>query len=90
VRLRGALLARFRMDLANAFEELGKQVLKTMLADHPDAFWELVHKTLRRDEAALLGPTPSDADLDWLVERAVAGLRRGTPHEGKPTRGRMH
>jgi hypothetical protein len=89
-RLCGELLVRFRMDVANVFEESGKETLIQVLRTDPEVFWELVHKTLRRKEAARLGPSPLDADLDWLVERAVAGLRRGTPHEGKPARGRMH
>ena len=89
-RLRGELLVRFRMDLANVFEETGKQTLIKTLQEDPETFWYLVRRTLSGEEAVRLGPNPSDAQLDWLVERAVAGIRRGTADEGKPVKGRMH
>jgi hypothetical protein len=83
-------MVRFKMALATYYEETGKASLIQTLRDDPETFWHLVSRALTKREALGLSDNPSDRDLDRIVERVVAGIRMGTPHEGKPTRGRMH
>jgi hypothetical protein len=71
------------MNLANTFEEHGRDILKNARQDEPARLWFFVSGILEWDDAIDLGWDPSDEDLDHLVERIVMALRAGTPDEGK-------
>jgi len=61
------------------------QTMRRVMADDPATFRQLVASV-----GETIGPDPTDEDLDRLADRLVAGLRRGTPDEGKPLLKRMH
>jgi hypothetical protein len=75
--------ARYIMELADTFEAHGREILKKVREDEPEKFWLFVSGVMRSDEALRLALDPSDEDLDIVVDRVVAGLRRGTSDEGK-------
>lgn len=80
--LHGSFPARL-MRLANAFEEHGREILKSVQENEPAKLWFFVSGILSWDEAFDLGWDLSDEDLACLVERIVAALREGTPDEAK-------
>jgi hypothetical protein len=65
------------MDLADAFEVHGREILKNVRQDEPARLWFFVSGILGWDEAIDLGWDPSDEDLDLLAERIAAALRAG-------------
>jgi hypothetical protein len=63
------------MDLVDAFEAHGREILKNVRQGEPARLWLFVSDILEWDEAIDLGWDPSDDDLDRLAERIVAALR---------------
>jgi hypothetical protein len=79
------------MALADTFEKHGRYVIRDVLRTDPDVIWDVAAKYMHPSEARRrFHPDAADAEVDWLAERVLAQLRRGTPDEGKPPRGRMH
>ena len=79
------------MTLADTFEKHGREVIRNVLKTDPDVIWDMAANYMHPSEARRrFHPDAPDAEVDWLAEHVLAWLRRGTPDEGKPSRGWMH
>jgi hypothetical protein len=89
---RSQLPPGFLMALADSFEEHGRSMLRAALKREPETFRGLAENYLGEQEGARFCRRRryTDEDLDWLSDRVVAGLRYGTPAEGKPVAKRLH
>jgi hypothetical protein len=89
---RSQLPPGFLMALADSFEKHGRSTLRAALKHEPETFRDLAENYLSEREGTRFCRRRryTDEDLDWLAERVVAGLRHGTPAEGKPVAKRLH
>jgi hypothetical protein len=83
-----------RMAIADHFEMYGADAMAETLQADPAAFWRLARRivppaALSRLTAETLADPGGREVLRLMAECAAAGIRAGTPAEGKPARRRL-
>jgi hypothetical protein len=88
--LRDCVSPAFLMDMADVLEDAGVPYLRRVAEEAPEAFADLLAKIASPAMVKAIIADPSDAELGRVLSVTVAGIRRGTPAEGKPSRRGLH